>query len=297
MNRVFSLCLLILFQYSCSDGGNEEEIIIQDLNSTVQYKGVDNTDPNFLSLDIYYTSEMDNLKPVVIYIHGGGWSIGDKSNSLENKIRLFRSLNYVFISVNYRLSPFPFDINNEDRIMYPDHNNDVADAVKWIYDTIVDYGGNNNKLVLLGHSAGAHLVSLTGTNSNFLEQRGLFLSNIKGVATIDTEGYDVLAKTTEGDEMYINAFGTNLVSNTDASPISNIFSEQNYPKFFVAKRGIDIRVNLANEFINKLKLAGVQVAEVDGSIYTHEEINTAIGAENETLITEPLKEFLKSCFQ
>jgi len=287
-----------LLQYSCSNGGNDEEsITVQDLNSTVQYKQIDNTNANLLSLDIYYTSETENLKPIVIYVHGGGWSIGDKLNNLENKINLFRSLNYVFVSINYRLSPFPFDINNEDRIKYPDHNNDVVDAIKWIYDTIELYGGNKDKVVLLGHSAGAHLVSLTGINSNFLENRKLSLSNIRGVATIDTEGYDVLSKITEEDEIYINAFGTDLDNNLEASPISNIFEEQNYPKFFVAKRGTVTRVHIANEFINKLELNGVQVTEVDGSIYTHEEINEAIGAENETLITEPLKQFLKNCFE
>ena len=47
----------------------------------------------------------------------------------------------------------------------------------------------------------------------------------------------------------------------------------------------------ALEFINKLELNGAQVTQVEGSIYTHEEINTAIGAENETLITVPLKQF------
>ena len=41
----------------------------------------------------------------------------------------------------------------------------------------------------------------------------------------------------------------------------------------------------------------MQVTQVEGNIYTHEEINTAIGTENETLITTPLKQFFENCFK
>ena len=298
INRLFLFLVLVFMQISCNKEVNEESIpIVQDLSETIQYKTLNNVAVNLLSLDIYYTSETGNLRPIVIYVHGGGWSIGDKSNNLDNKINLFKSLNYIFVSVNYRLSPFPFDINNIDRIKYPDHNNDVADAIKWVYENIDLYGGNRNKIALLGHSAGAHLVSLTGTNLSFLEDRSLPISAIKGVATIDTEGYDVTKKITEGDEMYTNAFGIDFNDAIEASPIYNIFNVKNYPKFFVAKRGTVSRINLANEFINKLELNGVQVTQVEGSIYTHEEINTTIGAENETLITVPLKQFFENCFK
>ncbi len=298
MNKFLLLLVFILFQFSCNKSNNDDITdVVLDVTKTVQYKTLEGTTANLLSLDIYYTSQLSNLKPVVIYVHGGGWSIGDKTNKLENKIKLFSSLNYVFVSVNYRLSPFPFEIDNADRIKYPNHNNDIADAINWVYTTIEDFGGDKNKIVLLGHSAGAHLVSLIGTNSSFLESRGLSLSVIKGVATIDTEGYDVTAKITFGDKMYINAFGTNITSNNEASPIQNIVIGKSYPKFFVAKRGTVNRIVLSEDFANTLESVGTQVTQVNGSIYTHEEINAAIGAENETLITQPLKQFLENCFE
>lgn len=73
-----------------------------------------------------------------------------------------------------------------------------------------------------------------------------------------------------------------------ASPVYNIQSGISYPKFFVAKRDSDERIAHADAFINKLKENGADVYQVDGNIYTHTEINEAIEAENETVITEPL---------
>ncbi len=218
------LLTIILFAIGCDKGNTIEQISPNDLTITIEYKQINGTAPNLLSLDIYYNSNVDVQKPVIIYVHGGGWCKGDKSNKIENKVNLFRSLNYIFVSVNYRLSPFPFDISNNNRIKYPDHNVDIADALLWINDNIGQYGGNKHKIVLLGHSAGAHLVALTGTNKRFLKSKGLSLESIKGVAVIDTEGFDIKEQIANGNNqnMYINAFGTDSIQNIDASPIYNV---------------------------------------------------------------------------
>lgn len=272
---------------------------VEDLTTTVQYKHINDIEPHLLSLDIYYNSDTDTKKPIVVYIHGGGWCLGDKANKIENKVNLFRSLNYIFVSVNYRLSPFPFEPSNPDRIKYPDHNIDVADALLWIYNNIEQYGGNKDKIALLGHSAGAHLVALTGTNKSFLENVGLSLSIIKGVIIIDTEGYDINEQITNGDisNIYINAFGTDTLINRSASPIYNVTDSISYPKFFIAKRGDAKRIGYANDFISILEANGIIVFQVNGSIYTHAEINEAIGKPNETLITAPLTNFLQNVFE
>lgn len=242
------LILLAIVFISCESQENIETNKSSDfeqLMTTQQYKTVSNTDENLLSLDIYYRNDTDLKKPVVIYVHGGGWCIGDKANNLNNKINLFESLNYVFVSVNYRLSPLPGQ-SEPDRIKYPIHNIDVADAIKWVLDNIEQYGGNQEKIALLGHSAGAHLISLIGTNKTFIEQTGYSLSNIKGVATIDTEGYNVREKVLEGSQIYINAFGTDEQENIDASPLFNVENNIDNPKFFIAKRGSKSRIEIAN---------------------------------------------------
>ncbi len=286
-----------ILSLSCSKDDNQQTVITSEsLKATKEYNQINGIDSNLLSLDIYYNDELDTQKPVVIYIHGGGWSVGDKSSQIENKVSLFQSLNYIFVSINYRLSPFPYELNNSNRIMYPTHNNDIADAIKWVYDNINLYGGNHNKIALLGHSAGAHLAALTGTNNTFLENVGLTTNDIKGIAVIDTEGYNIVNKVQDNNNLYINAFGTNANLNYQASPILNIESSSSYPKFFIAKRGSPKRIAIANDFINVLEQNNITVSQIDGSFYDHSGINNAIGKPNESLITNPLIVFLEKCF-
>jgi len=293
------LILITIVFISCESQENTETnkpAEFEQLMTTQQYKTVQNTDENLLSLDIYYRNDTDLKKPVVIYVHGGGWSIGDKANNLDNKINLFESLNYVFVSVNYRLSPLPSQ-SEPDRIKYPIHNIDIADAIKWVLDNIAQYGGNQEKIALLGHSAGAHLVSLTGTNRTFIEQTGYSLSNIKGVASIDTEGYNVRKEVLDGNQVYINAFGTDEQENFDASPLFNVENNVDNPKFFIAKRGSASRIEIADMFIQELNDNNVETYQVNGSEYDHNGINNAIGNQGETTISLPLIEFFELCFE
>ncbi len=291
--------LLSLLLVSCSSS-NDDEVINEAqeyLSATEVYKEVSGVSPDLLSLDIYYRGEVATPKPVVIYVHGGAWSIGDKASQIDHKVSLFESLDYVLVSINYRLSPSSFDLTDPDRVMFPTHNEDVADAIKWVHDHIPTYGGNPNKIALLGHSAGAHLVALTGTNPTFLEGVGLGFEAIAGIAAIDTEGYNVLQEVAENSTLYINAFGTNSTLNEQASPLLNVLSGPAYPQFFIAKRGNARRIATADAFIHALEENGTTVWQLDGSIYDHSGINHAIGEANETVITPALTDFFDQCFQ
>ncbi|WP_310391904.1 alpha/beta hydrolase [Hymenobacter sp.] len=267
--------------------------------TTAQYKTLPGTDANLLSLDMYTTGATTGIsaapRPVVIWVHGGGWRQGDKAQQLANKLSLFSSLDYVFVSVNYRLSPSSFELNNPNRIKFPDHNHDVADAVQWVFNNIGAHGGDPAKVVLLGHSAGAHLVSLTGTSPQFLPARGLALNRLKGVASIDTDTYDLTGQ--GGEDIYQNAFGNDPATLRQASPMTHVAAGTAYPRFFVAKRGAAGRVANANAFISQLQAAGTVVSQVDGSRYDHEGVNNAIGEPNETVVTPALRTFLEDCFQ
>lgn len=293
INLVTGLAFLLI---SCSKDEGALVTPASYTKTTIAYKTISGTDPNLLSLDIYHFGQASPQKPIVIYVHGGAWAVGDKANSITNKTNLFSSLGYLFVSVNYRLSPSTVSAD-PNRIKFPIHNEDVADAVKWIYENIATYGGDKNKIVLLGHSAGAHLVSLTGTSNLFLPTRGIPLTAIKGIASFDTEGYNVSDQVNSGNETYINAFGTNPSDLINASPIEQLYTNRVYPKFFIAKRGSATRIRLADDFITKLELVGVTVSQVTANQYDHEGINDAIGAPNETAVTEPLKTFLSLCFQ
>lgn len=263
---------------------------------TIQYSFIDGIDPNLLSLDVYYFGTVTSRAPVIVYVHGGGFSIGDKANNMTNKQNLFSSLGYILISVNYRLSPSEYT-NDPKRIMYPIHNNDIADAIQWVYNNISDYGGDRQKIALLGHSAGAHLVALTGISDRFLPMRGLERTLIKGIACIDTEGYDVEARCLENNEVYRNAFGETNIFWREASPIHGIVKGKKYPSFFIAKRGNSRRIGFADAFITTLRSADVNVQEITANQYDHEGINDAIGAQGEITVTKPLQDFFVTLFR
>lgn len=288
------ILLAIVTCFSC-----KKDVDLFDYSKeTIQYKTLSNTKNNLLSLDVFFKNKTES-KPVVIYVHGGGWAIGDKTNSMENKLRFFNDLDYVLVSVNYRLSPFPYNTKDKERVKYPDHNNDVADAIKWIYDNIENYGGNKNKMALFGHSAGAQIVALTGTDKYFLESRGLSLSVLKGIGIIDTRGFDIpfmVSDDSDTQPMYINAFGVDVQENIKASPIRILESGIEYPKVFITLRGSDQRKSNINDFIDKMNSFEMDVKVVDGSEYNHSEINNAIGEKGETIISTPLKQFFKDCF-
>ncbi len=283
---------IVLLTASCNKE-NETAPVYQ--KSTIQYKAITGVDPNLLSLDVYHFGETGAKRPVVMYVHGGAFALGDKANSMENKTRLFSSLGYLLVSVNYRLSPSTAGAG-PDRVKFPDHNQDVADAVTWLKTNGVSFGGDTSRIALLGHSAGAHLVALTGVSPQFLPARGIPLHAVAGVACIDTEGFDVVKQGREGNEIYLNAFGISETVWIQASPVHQIQTGTVYPKFFVAKRGTASRVAIADGFIAALSGAGADVTHITASQYDHEGINDAIGAPGETAVTVPLTNFLKRCF-
>ena len=177
-------------------------------------------DPALNRLDLYLPegAAPGDLRPVVIYAHGGGWMIGDKTNRIADKARLFTDAGYVFASVNYRLSP---DITGgnptfaPDRLRFPTHPQDVGESIAWLGRNVVGYGGDPDGLVLLGHSAGAHLVSLVGSDPSYIEAFGASLRQVAGVVSLDAGAMDVVdsaavrgANPTDNNYSIWNAFGT-----------------------------------------------------------------------------------------
>ena len=75
----------------------------------IAYASTPGVDPSLLSLDVYPPPDActGDPAPVVVWVHGGGWSTGDKDN-LANKQQWAADHGWVLVSVNYRLSPSPY---------------------------------------------------------------------------------------------------------------------------------------------------------------------------------------------
>jgi len=259
-----------------------------DLN--VVYAERPETDPKYLSLDIYRPKESTQPLPVMVMIHGGGWRIGDKSNRSVGieKAKYFTSQGFVYVSINYRLTP---------QVQHPGHIVDVAEAIAWIHDKIGKYGGDAEKLFVMGHSAGAHLAALVATDQTRLANHQKKLSIIKGVVLLDGAGYDIPLKlklgNTVANSMYRDAFTDDVEIQKNASPISHVESGKGIPPFLIIPIARRRDSNRLSEDLQQALLA----AEVEASIHvaegkTHISVNSEIGTPNDQP-TAAMMKFLK----
>lgn len=154
--------------------------------------------------------------PILFYVHGGGWSIGDKVAGGASKGAWANGLGWAYVSVNYRLVP---------HATVEQQAADLASALAWLRTNATAEGLNPVRIVLMGHSAGAHLVALLGTDTSYLMAAGVPLSAIKGVILLDGAGYDIptqgSAETNIASPMYEAAFGTDPVRQAKLSPTRN----------------------------------------------------------------------------
>ena len=137
-------------------------------------------------LDLYQPADVTAgaARPVVVYVHGGGWSSGDKDNKISRKVNLFTGAGYVFASVNYRLSPDPIDLSYPaSRVRFPTHPGDVGEAIAWLDRNVASYGGDPRRILLIGHSAGAHIVSLISTDPSYVARWGVDPSPLPGTVS------------------------------------------------------------------------------------------------------------------
>ena len=175
-----------------------------------------------------------------MWVHGGGWTEGDKTDDIEDKTRLFTEAGYVFASINYRLTDITID---PPAPSYPVHDQDAADAVAWLVAHAAALGIDTHRIALLGHSAGGGIVAAITTDESFLGEHGLDLDAVRCAGSIDGEGYDVTVGATHPDPFvrttYLNAFGDDPTTWASASPMTHIAAGKGIPEYFVAARGPD----------------------------------------------------------
>jgi acetyl esterase/lipase len=166
--------------------------------------------------------------PMLLFVHGGGWSTGDKSELAWLGEQLARQ--GVLVAVpNYRLSP---------AVQHPTHVQDVARAVAWFARQGASYGGDPRHLYLAGHSAGAHLASLVALDPTYLAATGLNAGAVRGVAGISGAGYDLDAQyaSTPMAPIFYSVFGSDTARWASAAPLRYV---QLYAPPFLLVHGLD----------------------------------------------------------
>ena len=181
------------------------------------------------TLDIYAPAGA-KAAPVVLYVHGGEWARGDKS-LVSYKPRFLNENGVVFVSMNYRLSgtdPHPAQVN------------DVAAALLWVRGHIAAYGGDPSRVVLVGHSAGCHIVTLVGLDPRPLATVGLKPGDLAGVVSWSGGAFDLNKKVAEAGmyAQYIRLnFGAAEAGWHDASPVAHVGEGKPMPPFLIVSAG------------------------------------------------------------
>lgn len=140
------------------------------------------------TLDIWRPAERGSgLRPVVIFIYGGGWAMG-RREEYGFAGRAFASRGYVTVVPDYR------------KPLFDDFMNDGAEAVAWTRANIARYGGDPDRIALTGHSAGAHIATLLALDPRWLRGAGAPSDTVKAVVGL-AGPYDFLPFTSPRAEV------------------------------------------------------------------------------------------------
>ncbi len=125
-------------------------------------------------LDVYVPKHRDGPLPVVVFFYGGSWRGGERADYLFAADAL-ASRGYVAIVPDYRLFP---------DVRFPVFVEDGAKAVRWVLEHVADFGGDPDRLYLMGHSAGAHIAAMLTLDESYLAAEGVPENAIRGTIAL-----------------------------------------------------------------------------------------------------------------
>ena len=197
-------------------------------------------------MDVYFPQIYDSAK-VIIYIHGGGWTSGDKGEFPKTLIEeLVGKRKYILVSMNYRLI-------KDGKNRFPAQMEDVTNAIKFLSGAAKKFHFNENEFALMGGSAGGHMAMLYAYGYDVNKQ-------IKTVIDLwgPTDLTDKSVRTADSDADRIS---TNLLGDAnaqakisfDASPYYRVTKESAVPTiFFHGEADPLVHVSQAEKMYKKL---------------------------------------------
>lgn len=234
-------------------------------------------------VDIYAPDDVMADAPLVFYIHGGGWSMGSHKR-VGAKPAFFMGQGAVFASAGYRVLP---DAPVEDQAA------DLGAALRAVRASAEDYGFDPDKIILIGHSAGAHLAALLGTNPHYASTA---FGAIRGAVLVDGAGYDIAQALTMPEMIapliYRDVFGPDPARHAALSPITHA-GGRDAPDWLivhVADRAATARQ--AQMFSAALRSAGRSAGVVPVEATNHLRINREIGTEEGAVQNAAIAEFI-----
>lgn len=232
-------------------------------------------------LDVYRPPNARGA-PIVLMVHGGAWMIGDKGNPgvAPNKVARWVPRGWIVVSANYRM-----DRTAPDPLAQAD---DVGLALAFVQQRAASWGGDPARVLLMGHSAGAHLVSLVTADPSIAERQGA--RPWLGTVSLDSAAYDLVQiMETRHFRFYDKVFGPRRENWVSNSPYHRLRGKPR-PMLLVCSSRRSDSCPQAERFAGKLREAGgrVELLRVEKD---HGTINGELGRGGE--YTERVEAFLR----
>ena len=262
------------------------------------------------TLDIYSrpTTTGQRRRPVIVFIHGGGWNQGDKSFIGKPKNRVvpdyYTRQGYVFVALNFRLAYS----RESPKATLADMAEDIAAALNWLNQNIARYGGQSDRFLLWGYSSGAHLAALMATDQSYLKRYDNWPSLISGVIAMDVPHYDASVSIglleAQRDSEYdtkrllwlYRLFGKSEEAQQKFSPSAYITKTSPLVPFLLLSarhnrgRHQSLSLTMTERFQEQLQSAGVESKHAHFPQYGHTDlIRNSAGGQLGTVITDFLR--------
>lgn len=230
--------------------------------------------------DVYMPPQATLRAPVIFMVHGGGWRRGDKAmrSVVENKVARWVPQGFVLISANYRLLPGTAPIGQAE---------DVARALAAAQARASEWGADRDKFILMGHSAGAHLIALLAAAPSMAFDRGAL--PWLGTVSLDSAALNVVA-IMQGPHLplYDAAFGRDPAYWRAASPLQQLRSA-GAPFLAVCSTRRQDSCPQARNFVAKATALHMRAQE-QGEDLSHRGIDVELGKPN--AYTRQLESFM-----
>lgn len=229
-----------------------------------------------------YPGEGPRPTPAILMVHGGGWAFGDKDMGrvVDNKAARWLPRGIALVSANYRMQPKAPPLEQA---------RDVARALAMLQQKSADFGVDRQSVVLMGHSAGAHLIALLAARPELLREAGAEAP--VGYVLLDSGALDVPAiMNARHLPLYDRAFGRDPAAWTAASPQHQLRAAT-APILAVCASRRMISCQQSRAFTARARQLGGQ-AEVLPQDKSHGEINAQLG--DDPAYTAEVERFLST---